>query len=116
MATKTQKVKVKRQPRQPIIIDPNGEKRFQENKIVQFLLDNSKAKSPLDTIAAMGFPVEDRRQFAQLIGYSVRGYGEFYFAENKLGCKCAIHREERAEFRAATKARAESAKAGAVSS
>lgn len=60
-------------PTQPLYMD-RSVLRFKPNKIVQFLLDNGK--SSLNDLAAMPFPKEDWQQFAQLIGYSLNGYGE----------------------------------------
>lgn len=59
-------------PKQPTYFDVDGIRRFKSNKIVEFLLDNSRYT--LNDIALMKFSNEDRRQFAQLIGYSVCGY------------------------------------------
>jgi len=63
-----------RHPDQPIITDTQGIQRFKENGIVRFLLDNGPFD--LNTLAAIPFTQEDRRQFAQLIGYSVCGFDE----------------------------------------
>lgn len=57
------------QPMQPIETDSNGTKRFRENKIVQYILDNGGID--LNQLARVEFPREDRDQFTQLIGYSV---------------------------------------------
>lgn len=67
-------------PMQPIEKDDQGVVRFRENKIVGFLLD--AGPFDMNQIAKMPFSVEDRRQFAQLIGYSVCGYGELSYAED----------------------------------
>ena len=68
-------------PIQPIIKDPNGVVRFQRNKIVAFLLDNGPFD--LNQLAMMDFSPEDRRQFAQLIGYSLSGYGELSYVDDE---------------------------------
>lgn len=73
-------------PMQPII-----DGRFKENKIVSYCLDNS---TDMNDIAMQDFSVEDREQFAQLIGYSHSGYGElryvtdesYYRAQNPKQC------------------------------
>lgn len=57
------------QPMQPVETAPNGTKRFRENKIVRYLLDNGGID--LNDLARIDFPIEDRDQFTQLIGYSV---------------------------------------------
>lgn len=64
----------KHHPIQPLEKDSQGTLRFKENKIVSFLLD--KGPTDLNDIAIMNFDDEDRQQFAQLIGYSLDGYGE----------------------------------------
>ena len=66
-------------PRQPEIRDKEGTLRFKSNDIVRFLLDTSKFN--MNDLALMPFSLEDRRQFAQLIGYSVSGYGELPYSE-----------------------------------
>lgn len=58
-------------PRQPEVM-VNGVLRFKQNAIVRFLLD--EGPFDLNRIALMDFSADDRRQFAQLIGYSVSGY------------------------------------------
>lgn len=61
---------------QPIDIDNNGVLRFRENKIVTYLLDFSTTKGcGMNELARQDFSDEDRMQFAQLIGYSLSGYG-----------------------------------------
>ena len=59
---------------QPIISDDHGVKRFKKNAIVARLLEEGGID--LNAIARWDVSKEDRRQFAQLIGYSVSGYGE----------------------------------------
>ena len=61
-------------PKQPIVTDSTGVRRYKENKIVMYLLDigpfdmNGLALLP-------GISDDDRSQFAQLTGYSVSGHG-----------------------------------------
>lgn len=62
---------------QPLVVDGNGIVRFRSNKIVEFLLH--KGGFDMNDIAGMRFSREDRAQFAQLIGYSVNGYGELNY-------------------------------------
>lgn len=71
---------------QPILMsrrpqDAGGVIRFQENKIVSFLLDlcTDRGIANMNTLAIMNFDDRDREQFAQLIGYSVSGYGELSY-------------------------------------
>lgn len=66
------------QPMQPIYIDNHGVARFKENAIVRALLDTGKLN--LNDIALLPFSDEDREQLAQLIGYSVSGFGELNYS------------------------------------
>lgn len=70
-------------PMQPVVLDAHGVIRFKENKIVRALLDAATKAGDLDmnAQARMGFSPEDRRQFAQLIGYSVSGYGDLSYVD-----------------------------------
>lgn len=61
-------------PIQPLELDERGTLRFKENKIVRHLLDNGGID--LNKLACLEFSREDREQFAQLIGYSLSGFGE----------------------------------------
>jgi len=61
-------------PFQPVGLDEHGVLRFKENQIVRHILDNGGID--LNQIAMEDFPREDRVQFAQLIGYSVSGFGD----------------------------------------
>lgn len=68
-----------RNPVQPqILVD--GVLRFKENKIVSWLLENSS--KDMNDIACEEFSVEDRQQFAQLIGYSVSGYSSLDYVDD----------------------------------
>lgn len=62
-------------PIQPLQKDMHGVLRFKANAIVQHLLDTHPA-CDMNKLALLGFTADDRRQFAQLIGYSLNGYGE----------------------------------------
>ena len=68
-------------PMQHICFDSNDELRFVPNRIVRFLLD----AGPFDMyqLEGMVFEDEDREQFAQLIGYSVRGFGELSYTSDE---------------------------------
>lgn len=57
---------------QDIEKDTNGVIRFRRNDIVRALLDTGKLN--MNDLALRPFSDEDRRQFAQLIGYSISGY------------------------------------------
>jgi hypothetical protein len=68
-------------PIQPLIRDPQGITRFKKNAIVCCLLDEGNIN--LNHLAVRGFSAEDREQFAQLIGYSLSGFGELSYVTNK---------------------------------
>lgn len=64
-------------PTQPLEKDAHGVLRFKENRIVRDLLDvASRHGLSLNDIALGNYTKEDRRQLAQLIGYSLSGYSE----------------------------------------
>jgi len=69
-----------RLPIQPLVIDQNGVIRFKANAIVRTLLD----MGPLDlnALASMPFSDEDREQLAQLIGYSLSGFGDLSYVRD----------------------------------
>ena len=67
-------------PIQPIETDDHGTARFKQNAIVRFLLD--EGPFDLNKLGIKSFPNEDREQFAQLIGYSVSGFGELSYVSN----------------------------------
>lgn len=69
-------------PIQPIEIAHDGAVRFKENKIVRHLL-NTHPSCGLNELAAMEFDVEDMRQLAQLIGYSLSGYGTLSYVRDE---------------------------------
>lgn len=64
-------------PMQPLIPDERGMIRFKANAIVRHLLDHGGID--LNALARMDFSTEDREQFAQLIGYSLNGFGELSY-------------------------------------
>lgn len=65
-------------PMQPVIIDNKGIARFKANAIVQFLLDNGP--NNMNRLSILPFSEDDWNQFAQLIGYSVSGFGGLSYA------------------------------------
>lgn len=71
-------------PIQPVVLDDCNIARFKENKIVRFLLD--AGPFDLNQIALMNFAREDHEQLAQLIGYSVSGFGELSYASDEVVC------------------------------
>jgi hypothetical protein len=68
---------MRKQPAQPLKIDKERVLRFQENAIVRHVLDFASSRGcSLNELASIPFSKADRQQFAQLIGYSLCGYGE----------------------------------------
>ena len=66
-------------PMQPIVRDEDGTMRFRKNKLVRYLLD--RGPHDLNYLAMLpDVPREDWEQFAQLIGYSVSGFGDLDYA------------------------------------
>lgn len=76
----TRKTKGKH-PNQPIIA-VDGVERFKKNAIVCYLLD-THLTADMNSLAVLPFTNEDRTQFAQLIGYSVCGFGELSYVSDK---------------------------------
>ena len=81
------------QPMQPIV-DVNGIKRFKANAIVCHLIDTHPS-CDMNTLSRMDFSDEDRMQFAQLIGYSLGGYGDLSYVsdESYEAAEQAAHKE-----------------------
>lgn len=72
-------------PMQPVVIDEQGTARFKANAIVRFLIDWATPRGiDMNALALMPFNQEDREQFAQLIGYSVSGFGDLSYASARL--------------------------------
>lgn len=61
------------QPDQPTVLE-EGVLRFRANDIVAYLLEAGPVD--MNELARLSFSREDRVQFAQLIGYSVSGWGD----------------------------------------
>lgn len=80
-------------PMQPIVIAKDGVIRFKENAILRWAVDTGKLD--LNEIAVFcqtnGISDEDQMQLAQLIGYSVSGYGDLdYASEESVAAADAI--------------------------
>jgi len=77
------KTKVKKllHPTQPLSRDHNNRLRFKENKIVSYLLENGGIN--MNKLACLPFDNEDRVQLAQLIGFSLGGFGELSYVSDK---------------------------------
>lgn len=68
-------------PVQPLVKDEYGVVRFKKNAIVVYLLD--AGPFDLNKLSLMQYSNEDREQFAQLIGYSLSGFGELSYVSDK---------------------------------
>ena len=68
-------------PIQPLDLDEHETLRFKANAIVRFLLD--AGPFDMNQLAQMTFSQEDREQFAQLIGYSLSGFGELSYVSDE---------------------------------
>ncbi|HVI40736.1 MAG TPA: hypothetical protein VM577_08750 [Anaerovoracaceae bacterium] len=77
-------MKKKLHPTQPCEL-VNDVIRFRKNAIVNYLLEAAGRgeKADMNSLAIMEFSDEDRMQFAQLIGYSISGYGELSYVSDK---------------------------------
>ncbi len=75
-----------RHPIQPLAKDDMGVVRFKENKLVRELLDHGQRTGfGLNELAVkLSGPecADDWRQFAQLIGYSLLGYGDLNYVDD----------------------------------
>lgn len=70
-------------PTQPVYEDSQGVYRFKKNAIVDWLLEEGgKHGLDLNRIAREDFTRDDRIQFAQLIGYSVYGWGTLGYVDD----------------------------------
>jgi hypothetical protein len=56
--------------------------RFQANPIVRYLLDSGDVD--MNKLATMPFSDEDHAHFAQLIGYSVSGWGDLSYVSDAI--------------------------------
>ena len=68
-------------PMQKIYLDDHGTARFCRNEIIRHLCDSGALD--LNRIATMGFSDEDHMQLAQLLGYSVSGFSDLSYADEK---------------------------------
>ena len=79
-------------PVQPLKKDNDGVLRFKKNNIVRFLLD--AGPFDLNKLALMPFSDEDREQFAQLIGYSLSGFGDLDYVSDETYDKAVAEGEK----------------------
>lgn len=81
---KAEPAKANKLPMQPLVIDAHGTLRFKENPIVRTLLDYATEHGyGLNEIALEQFDTEDQMQLAQLIGYSLSGYGTLSYVTDE---------------------------------
>jgi len=74
----------KQAPMQPVVIAEDGKIRFKENRIVSAFYEKSRASGFGLNEAALGdFTPEEHMQLAQLIGYSVDGYGTLSYVSDE---------------------------------
>lgn len=74
-------------PIQPLAMDSHNVLRFKKNAIVDHMLNVcQKHGCSLNDLACMEFSNDDRSQLAQLIGYSLSGYGELGYVGNDAYC------------------------------
>jgi hypothetical protein len=74
-----------RHPIQPVVTDQHGTYRFKANAVVLYLLEwATKRGCSMNDLACVKFDKDDRQQFAQLIGYSLSGYGELSYASDEV--------------------------------
>jgi hypothetical protein len=66
--------------------------RFKENEIVRYLLDNGGID--MNRLSCLSFSQDDREQFAQLIGYSVSGFGDLPYVSEETLNKADVIAEE----------------------
>lgn len=72
-----------RHPIQPLSLDEHGVMRFKSNAIVEHLLGVGRDhNNGLNELSRMDFSKEDWQQLAQLIGYSLSGYGELNYVDD----------------------------------
>lgn len=79
-------------PMQPVVLDDDGTPRFKANMIVRHLF--TMGKLDLNELARMYFTPEDRMQLAQLLGYSIDGYGTLSYVTDESYAEADKAREE----------------------
>ncbi len=75
---------ITKNPIQPLVQDAHGTLRFKENAIVRHLLDWAQPRGMgLNELSCLDFSDDDHQQFAQLIGYSLGGYGDLNVVDDE---------------------------------
>lgn len=78
-------------PMQPLVTDKHGVLRFKENRIVSALLEHSRKHGyGLNEVAHGNFTPEEHMQVAQLIGYSLDGYGTLSYVTDESYDRAAL--------------------------
>lgn len=78
-------------PMQPLVIAADGRVRFKENRIVSALLEHSRKHGyGLNETARGDFTPEEHMQVAQLIGYSLDGYGTLSYVTDESYDRAAL--------------------------
>jgi hypothetical protein len=75
-------------PVQPVEDDGNDVIRFKPNEIVRHLLD--RGGFDMNSLSRLPFSREDWVQFCQLIGYSVSGFSELSYVDDKDYAKADV--------------------------
>lgn len=83
MDSSSEEADSKRHPVQPTVVDEHGTLRFLANGLVQYLLDKGGVDMNQLSLLQHKVPRRDYVQFAQLIGYSVSGFGELSYVNNE---------------------------------
>lgn len=91
-----------RPPIQPLQEDERGVLRFRENKLVRALLDHGQRTGlGLNELHMLDVDPLDRMQLAQLIGYSLDGYGSLsYVTDDEFNAARAMHDDQIPEDKA----------------
>jgi hypothetical protein len=88
-------VETTKHPVQPLVTDEDGIIRFKKNAIVAFLLDWASPRGiDMNTLSMMTFPAGDREQFAQLIGYSLCGFGDLSYVSDETYERAAAQQKD----------------------
>lgn len=91
-----------RPPIQPLQQDERGTIRFRQNKLVNALLEHGQRTGfGLNELSQIEADPLDRMQLAQLIGYSLSGYGSLsYVTDDEFNAARAMHDEGLSEDKA----------------